>query len=302
MALFEVTEGHGVVPFRQLRGGAELYESELEELLWDNLDAFSGESLFRVARQPQIGGGRPDIVALDASARVVVIEIKRDVDRRQLAQCLEYAGWARSTNLDELAGIYHRGPDAFFGDWQGFTESPQPMVIDHPPRVLLIAREFHGRTGAAFEFLVENGLPVELIEISVYEDQAGRRFVDVGVETTEARDETVPTAAEPSPRVHRLIGGRRIRLVDLLDAGLLDPGQQLVWERPRLGQTYEASITENGSIRLPNGHVFSSPSAAATEAAGIPAYDGWYAWKADGALLNDLRDRLVEVVERDESG
>ena len=41
-------------------------------------------------------------MALDKTGRVVVFEVKRDVDRRQLAQCLEYAGWARTTNLDEL--------------------------------------------------------------------------------------------------------------------------------------------------------------------------------------------------------
>ena len=51
------------------------------------------------------------MVALDHAARVIVIEIKRDVDRGRLAQCLEYAGWARTTNLDELAGMYHRGPE-----------------------------------------------------------------------------------------------------------------------------------------------------------------------------------------------
>src|SRR3954452_2324099 len=159
MPLFEIGDERSLVPFRQLRGGAELYEAELEQMLWDNLDDFTGESLFRVARQPLIGGGgRPDILALDANAHVVVIEIKRDVDRGQLAQCLEYAGWARSTNLDELAGLYHLGADRFFVDWQEFTESDVPLVISRPPRLMLVAREFHGRTGAAFEFLAENGV------------------------------------------------------------------------------------------------------------------------------------------------
>ena len=45
------------------------------------------------------------------------------IERRQLAQCLEYAGWARGTNLDELAGLYHGGPEAFFADWQEFTDT-----------------------------------------------------------------------------------------------------------------------------------------------------------------------------------
>lgn len=294
MPLYEIASGEALVPFRQLRGGAELYERELEQLLWDNPDDFTGEPLFRIARQPTVGaGGRPDIVALDSSAHVVVIEIKRDVDRGQLAQCLEYAGWARGTNLDELASLYHLGPERFFGDWQGFTESDNPVVISRPPRLLLVARDFHGRTGAAFEFLAENGLPVGVVQVSIYEDQGGRRFVDV---TLEGGDPPLDDAPGPTARarVEQTISGRRIRVSDLLDAGLLEAGQELVWERPRLGQTYRATVAENGSLVIPDGRTFSSPSGAACEAASIPAYDGWYAWTADGVALKDLRAELVE--------
>jgi hypothetical protein len=108
-----------------------------------------------------------------------VIEVKRDVDRGQLAQCLEYAGWARTTNLDELAGLYHAGSDTFWSDWQDFTESSVPVRVLRSPRLILVARDFHGRTGSAFEFLVENNLPVRLIRVSLYEDAQKRRFVDV---------------------------------------------------------------------------------------------------------------------------
>src|SRR5947209_7874871 len=113
MPLFEATPS-GLVPFRQLSGGAQIYEHEIESLLWENLNDLTGDSLFRLRRQAQLpGGGKPDIVALDRQGRVVVIEVKRDVDRGQVAQCLEYAGWARTTNLDEIATMYFRGPDMF---------------------------------------------------------------------------------------------------------------------------------------------------------------------------------------------
>lgn len=96
MPLFEV-KSDVLTALRQVRGSAELYEREIESLIWGDLETMTGEALFPVARQPTItGGGRPDIVALDKTGRVVVIEIKRDVDRAQLAQTLEYAGWART--------------------------------------------------------------------------------------------------------------------------------------------------------------------------------------------------------------
>lgn len=212
MPLFEIGEPEQLVPFRKLTGGADLYEREIEDLLWENFEDLTGEALFRVARQPNIvGGGRPDMVALDHAARVVVVEIKRDVDRGQLAQCLEYAGWARTTNLDEVAGIYHSGPSAFFADWQNFTDSTTPVRIRRSPRLLLVARDFHGRTGSAFEFLIENGLPVKLIRVSMYEDQGGRAWAISAQPSATKRSCTSRTDRSRQPRCRPCRPGRRAR-------------------------------------------------------------------------------------------
>lgn len=292
MPLFEIQSEAELVPFRSLRGGAELYENEIEGLLWANLDELLGEAFFPVARQPILPeGGRPDIVCLDGQGRVVVIEIKRDIARSQLAQCLEYAGWARTTNLQELATLYHQGHGAFFTAWQDFTESEAPPPIMRSVRLILVARDFHGRTGSALTFLVENGLPVLLIRVALYEDEAGRRFLDVEGD----HEPELAGGAEPTVDVTR-IEGRRLRLTDLLDGGLLAEGEQLVWNRPRVGQEFTATVTGDGRLRLADGRTFASPSRAAMEAADIPSYDGWYAWRtlATSETLHALRERLVE--------
>jgi hypothetical protein len=60
MPLFELlqgADGESLVPFRQLRGGSDLYEAEVERLVWENFEDLTGESLFRVARQAVITGG-----------------------------------------------------------------------------------------------------------------------------------------------------------------------------------------------------------------------------------------------------
>lgn len=107
MPIYQVTPD-GLQPYQRLMPGADLYEKQIEALAWADLEAFTGEALFPVARQPRIpGGGIPDIVALTASGSVVIIEVKRDVDRGQLAQVLEYAGWARLASLDEIAALYN---------------------------------------------------------------------------------------------------------------------------------------------------------------------------------------------------
>ena len=162
---------------------------------------------------------------------------------------------------------------------------------------MLVARDFHGRTGSAFDFLIDNGLPVKVIRVSVCEDQERPRFVDVeGEHEPSFTVDGSPEAAEASVD-HTKVDGRRIRIADLLDSGLLQPQQTLVRDRPRLNQRYHAKVLENGSIQLQDGRTCSSPARAAMEAAGIPSYDGWYAWRledANGATLQDLRTQLVQ--------
>ncbi len=287
MAIFEVNSDRKLSSFRRVLGGTgQLYEAEIEELVWNNSEELTGEGLFPIARQPMVGGGgKPDIVALDSKARVVVIEIKRDIDRGQLAQCLEYAGWARGTNLDELSGIYHRGEKEFFDDWKEFTDGDGLRPVTRDPQVILVAREFEGRTKDALDFLKSNDTPITLVTIAVHEDQAGRQFLEVGgVAEPAGVAADGGVASDPQP------DWPRITPADLIETGLIEADDELIWERPRLGATYRATITANGEIMLEDGRTFSSPSGAAKAAANIPAYNGWNAWKVvrTGKMFNDL--------------
>jgi hypothetical protein len=299
MPLFEIGDDE-LIPFRRVHAGPDLYEEEIERLLWANLDSFIGVQLFPLARQPTVGDGiRPDIVALDAEGHVHVIEVKRDIDRRQLAQCLEYAGWARNASLDELAGLFHGGTEAFFAAWTEFTGSESPRLVQRPPQLVLVARDFDDRTDAALSYLTENNLPITVLGVTIYEDQEHRRFVDVmadheldlPVATEESSARSAPTRYE--------IDGRRVGMSDLLDAGLVSAGSALTWIRPKIGVTYRATVLETGQIQLEGGRLYASPSKAAMVAADVPAYDGWHAWGLDdGRKLSDLRTELLSGSNR----
>lgn len=97
-------------------------------------------------------------------------------------------------------------------------------------------------------------------------------------------------------RMH-LIDGRRVRLSDLLEIGLLEPHTRLVFERPRLGKNFVATLTPLGKIELEDGAQFDSPSAAAAHASGI-SVDGWHAWRTSVAskLLDEYRQELLERI------
>jgi hypothetical protein len=301
--IFELDQ-QSLIPFRRQAITAGVYEAEIESLLWDNLEEITGDNLFRVARQATLpSGGRPDVIALDVTGRVVVIEVKRDVDRNQLAQSLEYAGWARNTSLDELAGIYYGGAAGFWDDWKEFTGSDTPVLVQGNPRLVLVARSFDGRTFHALEFLLQHRLPVQVLKVAFYIDDTDRRFLNVEWESEpEAAPRAVATVSPPDgadivgevPEVEKA-DFRQVSLADVLP--LIDTPAALVWRRPRKGQRFEATLLESGRIRLADGREFRTPSAAAMAAADVVSYDGWYAWRLgeDGPSLNDFRHRVADA-------
>lgn len=301
MPIFRINSG-SLSSFVRVSPGPDLYERELEELIWSDLEAFTGEALFPVARQPKISReSRPDILALRSDGTPVIIEVKRDIDRGQLAQVLEYAGWARLTSLDEIARLYklnaeHAGPDRFFQDWTEFTESSTPVTIQSPPALILIAREFRGATRSAVGYLEETGVPITVTPVTVYVDPDGARVLHVDAEHDLAGNSDTNPKAARSKR-HITVNGERITVGDLLSAGMLVADEAVEFIRPRKGEHHRAIIRADGTFVLEDGQTFNSPSLAAMRAAGVVSYDGWEAWRVTrlgGVLLDQLRRDFAE--------
>jgi hypothetical protein len=299
--IFETADGR-LTALRQVRPGAELYETEIEDLLWGNLDAFYGTDLFPVARQPIIDtGGRPDVIALDETGRLVVFEVKRSIERTQLAQCLEYAGWARRTSLDTLCRIYHGGADRFFLDWQEFTGTGTPLTVEPSPVLVLVAQEFDDRTSDALGFLTDSGLPVYPVPVSAYEDGQQHRLYLIGSDYDDSgiTEPAVP-GSRRSPTAYTY-KGRRLAVSDLIEAGFLRAGETIEYRRAREGRVFPANLTSDGRVQLEDGRIFDSLSRAACELANIAALPGWEVWTAPergGRRLMDIRnDFLASLAE-----
>ncbi|PJM79693.1 GmrSD restriction endonuclease domain-containing protein [Bifidobacterium scaligerum] len=85
-------------------------------------------------------------------------------------------------------------------------------------------------------------------------------------------------------------GSRRVSIRQVVQAGLLTPGERLVWDRPRKGERWYATVTENGRLRLDDGSEYPTPTAAARAAAGGRRGGGLDVWKraANGKKLSDI--------------
>jgi len=65
MPLFELTDADELVPFRRLHASPDLYSGEIGDLVWRSFEEILREPLSRVACEPSLSVGLPDVVALD---------------------------------------------------------------------------------------------------------------------------------------------------------------------------------------------------------------------------------------------
>jgi hypothetical protein len=99
---------------------------------------------------------------------------------------------------------------------------------------------------------------------------------------------SVPNSAPLAPSDY--ISGK---LMDLIQAGLLAPGDVLVHRKVRLERTYRAVVVADGWISTEIKR-YQSPSAALSELVGSQI-NGWGGWvhERSGRTLRDLRDSLL---------
>lgn len=110
------------------------------------------------------------------------------------------------------------------------------------------------------------------------------RYDDDHVDLTQRDVEQLSKDTTRTPR-----GSHRVTIAQVVAAGLLIPGETLVWDRPRKGERWIATVTGDGKFRLEDGSEHSSPTAAAKAAAGGRSA-GLDVWRrtSTGERLSDI--------------
>ena len=101
------------------------------------------------------------------------------------------------------------------------------------------------------------------------------------IEST-ARQDTGPATGPPHGALRAL-----------LDAGLVRPGEEFLWERRNTSVRHTARIQADGTLTRTDGQVFATPTGAATTLCGYDQ-NGWGVFRrtSDGRTLGDLRTDL----------
>jgi len=183
--------------------------------------------LTMLGREVRLGAGAADLLAVESSGRLVVIEVKLAVNaesrRAVVAQVLSYAGYLQGLDPDQLESeILARQPGGPTSVLAAVEAADQQHAVD--PAAF---REGLARSLAEGSFrlvIVLDSAPDELVQVVGYLQSVTEK-IDIDLVTVTAYDVggsqvLVPQRVEPGRRVRELSDAQ----VDARQSGTLSPG------------------------------------------------------------------------------
>jgi hypothetical protein len=178
-----------------------------------------------------------------------------------------------------------------------------PDVFNPDQRLTIVASGLDPSSDRIVTYLAERfGVPLNAVFFRHFIDEGREYLARTWLLPPQAVEAATQRRSGASGRTY-LYKGRRPRISDLLEAGLLEPGEQLVFSRPKLREAFEGTVLEDGWIQIADGSKHNAPSPAAAAAAGIPSVNGWEAWRVprlDNVKLDDLFKALIASADNGE--
>jgi hypothetical protein len=156
-------------------------EKQLESLLAADVSVIDSD-LMLIGRQVVTGsGGFIDLLALDVTGQIVVIELKRDrTPREVVAQILDYASWASTLTEVQISNIFTdfqqrhtpgRPPRSLSETFQNhFSVSELPEPLNETHRLILVASELDDSSERIINYLAEHGISINAAFFRVFRD------------------------------------------------------------------------------------------------------------------------------------
>ena len=157
-----------------------------------------GEDMLWIHKERRLPGSevplRPDLIGVDASGKLVIVELKRSrTPRDTVAQLLDYAAWADGQSDEQIRRI----AEDYFENREGFQDKTFDNAFrsvfdllktdEVPPlnrdlRLFIVAGRISERILKVCKFLrASYGIDVNCIEVSMFHTESGD--VIVGIET-----------------------------------------------------------------------------------------------------------------------
>lgn len=155
-------------------------EARIEKWIMSDISLLSPDLLI-IGEQVKTAFGKfIDLLCIDGSGNLVIVELKRDMTPREVtAQALDYASWVKGLvkkDIDGIAAAYLGKPLelAFQAKFGG--ELPEAVNEDHA--MLVVASEIDDSTERIIRYLSETyGVDINVARFQFFQGQDGREFL-----------------------------------------------------------------------------------------------------------------------------
>lgn len=154
-------------------------EIELEEILFKDLSILNEQWLL-IGRQVQTSFNKyVDLLALDASGSIIIIELKKDKTAREtVAQAIDYASWVKNLDAATIAKIYENfsmkyqkkenNLDSAFFDKFNYKIDEDELNSSH--QIVIVASELDTSTERIIQYLSSSDVPINIAFFKVFQD------------------------------------------------------------------------------------------------------------------------------------
>ena len=168
MALWRVDGGE------PLALGSSRPDSERRLEDWISADpSILGMQVAVIGRQvPTAYGGRIDILAMDADANLLVLELKRDrTPRDAVAQLLDYGSWVRTVDFVELDRLSQQWQKKSLPQvYESVFGGPIPETVNSSHILVLVAAELDDSSERIIDYLADQRVSINAVFFSFFED------------------------------------------------------------------------------------------------------------------------------------
>ena len=163
---------------------------DLQRLLRENVEVITPDTLVIAEEFGDWDDSRRriDLLAIDRSANLVVIELKRTEDGGHMElQSIRYASMVSTITFSQAVDIFGRhleeqgnedlDPQARILDFLGWDEADEDQFAQEV-RIVLASAEFSKEIASSVLWLIDHGIDIRCVRMKPYES-TGRVFVDV---------------------------------------------------------------------------------------------------------------------------
>jgi hypothetical protein len=155
-------------------------ESMLETALSQDFSILDPQLMLLGRQIPTAYGKFIDMLAIDISGNIAIIELKKNrTPREVVSQLLDYASWVQSLSYEEIASIYAEKNHGAKLE-EGFSErfgTSLPERINESHELIVVASEVDSSTERIISYLSDNyGVPVNAVFFRFFKDE-GRKYL-----------------------------------------------------------------------------------------------------------------------------